>query len=156
MVQKHNDTYICERVNESHISLLTGFFSAMKKNKDELYFHPHPFTRQQAEWIAYEADKDLYFIAHNTHIVFAYGMLRGWNEGYEIPSLGIAVHPDYRGCGYGKIMMNYLHKAAKEEGAPKIRLKVEKDNTIAAELYRSLGYEFTGEEDSQLVGYYTF
>jgi len=44
-------------------------------------------------------------------------MLRGWDEGYETPSLGIAVHPDARGLGLARTFMGFLHAAASFQGA---------------------------------------
>jgi len=81
-------------------------------------------------------------------------MLRGWDEGYAVPSLGIAVRAEAQGSGLGRLVMGYLHTEARRRGAPRIRLKVYPDNVRAVELYRSLGYEYRPElESGQLVGY---
>jgi [ribosomal protein S18]-alanine N-acetyltransferase len=80
-------------------------------------------------------------------------MLRGWDEGYDVPSLGIAVHPESRGQGLGELLMHFLHCAARRKGAREIMLKVYKENTAAYQLYLRLGYRFDGEEQKgQLVG----
>jgi len=83
----------------------------------------------------------------------AYGILRGWDQGYEIPSLGIAVHPEARGGKLGELMMHFLHSAARRKGARQVRLKVYGKNVSARNLYIKLGYKFdTVEEGGQLVG----
>jgi ribosomal protein S18 acetylase RimI-like enzyme len=79
-------------------------------------------------------------------------MLRGWDEGFEVPYLGIAIHPGERGQGYGRVLMEYLHAAARERGAVRVMLKVYEDNEAAVRLYRSLGYCFGERSDGQLVG----
>jgi ribosomal protein S18 acetylase RimI-like enzyme len=84
--------------------------------------------------------------------MIAYGMLRGWDEGYDVPSLGIVVAPAFRGQGYGRSLMHFLHAAAKARGAPAIRLKVYPENSTAVALYQSLGYVFGAKEGGQLVG----
>ncbi len=56
--------------------------------------------------------------------IVAYGMLRGWDEGYETPSLGIAVHSEWQARGVGRRMMEHLHQVARVRGAKRIRLKV--------------------------------
>jgi ribosomal protein S18 acetylase RimI-like enzyme len=85
--------------------------------------------------------------------VLAYGMLRGWESGFEIPSLGIAVHPLHRGTGVARAFMLFLHDAARGRGARRIRLKVYPDNLAALRLYTALGYQVVGEESGQLVAY---
>jgi ribosomal protein S18 acetylase RimI-like enzyme len=85
--------------------------------------------------------------------VIGYGMLRGWDEGYVIPSLGIALDSSVRGRGYGTALMNFLHDIAKQRGAAKVRLKVDSKNLPAIELYRGLGYIFEPEGDQDLVGF---
>ena len=84
--------------------------------------------------------------------MIGYGMLRGWDEGYEIPSLGIAIDPAQQGRGYGQRLMEFLHATARQHGAKRVRLRVHPDNHRAVELYRSLGYSFSGESDGQKVG----
>ena len=80
-------------------------------------------------------------------------MLRGWDQGFAVSSLGIATHAAARGIGLGRALMLYLHAEARRRGARRIRLKVYPDNRVAVELYRTLGYVFAGElEEGQLVG----
>jgi ribosomal protein S18 acetylase RimI-like enzyme len=90
-------------------------------------------------------------------VVIGYGMLRGWDEGYSIPFLGISIHPSHHGKGYGKIMMNHLHRIAYDCGVRSIKLKVYKDNIGAISLYKKLGYILTEDKDSdKLVGTINF
>jgi ribosomal protein S18 acetylase RimI-like enzyme len=76
-------------------------------------------------------------------------MLRGWDEGYQIPSLGLAIHPSVRGQGLGKMLMGFLHLQAFRRGAEKVRLRVNSTNDKALKLYKGLGYVF--EEDPHQV-----
>ena len=82
----------------------------------------------------------------------AYGMLRGWDAGYAIPSLGIYVAREARGRGVARAMMERLHALARERGAAAVRLKVYPSNEPARRLYESLGYRFGAKEGEQLVG----
>jgi ribosomal protein S18 acetylase RimI-like enzyme len=133
---------------------LAGFFAALVAAGDDRTFHPHPFTAAAAAERARYEGADVYCVAVAGETVLAYGMLRGWDEGYEIPSLGIAIHPEARGLGLGRAMMAYLHAEARRRGAPKIRLKVYPDNATAVSLYRSFGYGFSSQlEAGQLVAY---
>ena len=118
----------------------------------EKHFHPHPLTREEAFRRARYTGQDLYYALLDGGEVAGYGMLRGWDEGYEVPALGIAVDPAAQGRGYGRLLMQFLHAAARARGAKAIRLKVYADNTPALALYRSLGYVFRDEQDGQQLG----
>lgn len=127
-------------------------FSDLQAAGDEAQFHPHPLVPAEAARLASYSGEDLYYIVTEGPRVLAYGMLRGWDAGFEVPSLGISVHPAERGAGLGKMLMEFLHAAARRKGASQIRLKVYPANTAALRLYRDLGYEFGAEEEGQLVG----
>jgi ribosomal-protein-alanine N-acetyltransferase len=130
------------------------FFAYLRATGEDRRFHPHPFTPEAARERCAYVGHDVYCVALVDDRVLGYGMLRGWDEGYDIPSLGIAIHADARGIGLGRAMMMYLHVEAKRRGAPRIRLKVYPDNQPAMALYRSLGYVFQPELVSgQLVGF---
>jgi [ribosomal protein S18]-alanine N-acetyltransferase len=120
---------------------------------DAEYFHPHPFTDEAIESIIHNVHQDLYYILAEGTNVLGYGMLRGWDEGYSVPSLGIAIHPRARGIGLGKAFMHFLSAAARRKGATRVRLRVKRGNTRAVKLYESLGYKFPFEEDGYLVGF---
>jgi ribosomal-protein-alanine N-acetyltransferase len=80
--------------------------------------------------------------------------LRGWDEGYEIPSLGIAIHPDARSKGLGTTFMHFLHTAAQRKGSNRIRLRVHKENREAIAMYERFDYSFAQDlsDDKYLIG----
>jgi len=114
-------------------------------------FRPHSLDRQHAYEMSW--DSDVYVLAIDiTDRAFAYGILRGWDEGYDIPSLGIAVCRAARGTGIARLMMQHLHVCARLRGATAVRLRVHPDNEVAIGLYRSMGYQFRPDpEDGQHV-----
>ncbi len=132
---------------------LAALFADIRARGDDEYFHPHPFTEADAERVCGYAGADLYVAATSAAQVVGYGMLRGWDEGFDIPSLGILISASARRRGIGKMLMAYLHQAAAKRGARRIRLKVHAANEPAVSLYRNLGYVFVGEERGQMVGY---
>jgi ribosomal protein S18 acetylase RimI-like enzyme len=107
------------------------------------FFTPHPFTRDAIVALASHPGKDLYYLLVDGSRSLAYGLLRGWNDGYAIPSLGLAVSPSARRQGYGVLMTHFLHAAARQAGANRIRLRVHQENSRAIALYRSCGYVFS-------------
>src|SRR6266446_3655367 len=82
---------------------------------------------------------DVHVLGRAAGRVVAFGMLRGWEEGYAVPSLGIAVASDVQGRGYGKAMMTALANLARQRPANRIRLRVHRDNVRARRLYASCG-----------------
>lgn len=141
------------RVDENWFPQLAVFFEKIVENGDHVFFHPHPFDRNEAKWIAGYKGKDLYFVQIYKKNIVGYAMLRGWNEGYDVPSLGIIIHPSYRHFGLGSKFMQYLHDEAKRKGASRVRLKVYEKNIGAMAMYHSLGYIFDSKENGQLIGF---
>ena len=118
---------------------------------DETFFRPHPFTAKEALRVANHSGRDVYGLLEDGRSPVAYGMLRGWDEGYSMPSLGIAVRTSAQGRGYGRRMLEHLHDEARRRGAQKIRLRVHPDNVPARRLYESFGYQYGGEDRGELV-----
>lgn len=143
-----------QKIQTNHYFRLGMFFEALEKSGASKVFHPHPFTMEQAEKISNHEGKDLYYLMMFNGKAVGYAMLRGYDEGYDIPSLGIAIHPDYRGKGLSKVFMQHLHCSARLLGAKKVMLKVYKHNTKAAALYRKIGYDLKDLNEKEYVGYY--
>jgi ribosomal protein S18 acetylase RimI-like enzyme len=134
---------------------LAAFFAALVAAGDDRLFHPHPFTAEVALERTRYAGKDVYCVAVAANRVLGYGMLRGWDEGFEIPSLGIVVRSESRRLGLGRALMEYLHGEARRRGASRVRLKAYPENAAALAMYRTLGYEFGETEGQQVLGFKT-
>jgi ribosomal-protein-alanine N-acetyltransferase len=132
---------------------LQTFLGALEQAGDHRRFQPHPFTDEVLERLVRQKGRDFYCVMVEGDRVLAYGMLRGWDEGYEVPSLGIAVHPASRKEGVGRAMMQFLHDSARARGAARVRLRVLEDNAAAIALYEQVGYRFAAKEEGYLVGY---
>ena len=130
---------------------LQQFFQDLKAGGDDMFFSPHPTDADSIRHIAAHDGKDLYYLLIEQGEVLGYGMLRGWDEDYQIPSLGLAIHPSARGQGLGKMLMELLHVLVYRRGAVRVRLRVRADNEKALKLYKSLGYAF--EEDATQPGF---
>lgn len=63
----------------------------------------------------------------------------------------VAVHPDYRGRGYGKQILLAILAGAKARGAVRATLEVRVGNQVAQSLYLQQGFTFCGSRK----GYYT-
>jgi [ribosomal protein S18]-alanine N-acetyltransferase len=134
---------------------LGRLFAALAEADEQRLFDPHPHDPETLARIAARSDADLYCLLVEGDKVLAYGLLRGWDEGFEIPSLGVAVHPAARSIGLGALLMQYLETMAAYRGAPGVRLRVLRTNTAAVALYAGRGYRFEDDPDDAglLVGH---
>ncbi len=140
------------RLRATDYDEVSNFFRIVSVDQKSQNFHPHSFDDDSAEWVTSYKGRDLYLGLFINQRMLGYGLLRGWDEGFEIPSLGIYLAPDARGKGLSKEFMSAIHTHALKNGALKVRLKVYADNTGARRLYEKIGYVFASEEEGQLVG----
>lgn len=141
------------QLGRDHEAPFARFLADLEANGDSSFFHPHAFDAETARKLAAisEVSPDEYWLLVG-HEVLAYGMLRGWAEGYSLPSLGLAVAPRHRGQGLARAMIYHLHARAVTRGATHVRLKVERDNHTAYRLYQTLGYVFSDHSPTELLG----
>jgi len=144
---------VCVALGSKHATSLAGLFAHLQQKDAEKFFHPHPLTADEATARSNYSGRDFYCVMLEDDVVVGYGMLRGWDEGYAIPSLGIALDPSVRGRGYSRLLMNFLHDAARTRSATRVRLKVDSQNRPAIKLYRSLGYVFKPQTREELIGF---
>ena len=116
------------------------------------HFHPFPLSRQTACLIAHTEHLDKYYIAFKGERIVGLCMLRGWDEGYKIPSFGILVDYRCKALGLGRRMTEFAIAKARELGCPSIRLSVYSSNTYAIGLYRSLGFKEISNEPVKVNG----
>jgi FkbM family methyltransferase len=142
-----------EPLSPERAPALAALFSDLRAAGDDRFFHPHELTADEAQRLCTRSGADYYCVAigFNGNAV-GYGLLRGWEQGYDVPSLGIAVHPAARGRGLARALMSHLHAEAARRGSPRVRLKVYPQNTAAVRLYESLGYHFADRSGEQWVG----
>ena len=124
----------CLRLTPRWVKPLVSLFQTLKENGDAYYFNPHQVTEKEISELAERSGRDLYYLLVGRERIFGYGLLRGWDEDYEVPSLGIVIDPSVRGNGLGVFLMHFLH---------------------AVRFYKKLGYNFESVKsaDQYLVGY---
>jgi len=138
-------------LGEEHID---GLVDLHKFNKKEFeYFTPHPFTRDGFLQILNEAVNDLYYVVVFENTVIGYGMLRGMDEGYSVPSLGIAVDKAVYGTGVATMLMEFLETTSRLRGYKKMRLRVYKNNPRAYNFYIKLGYKYEPYDKESVLGF---
>ena len=121
--------------------------------KDREFFHPHGCTVEEIREICASKGEDHFCVVVDDDRVVAYGMLRGWDEGFDVPSTGIAVRRDSRGKGVALFLMAYLHDIARGKGATRVRARIHPENANSIDMCEAIGYRFAGTDRGQLLGF---
>ena len=114
-------------------------------------FNPFPLNEKTAYFIANEEHKDKYYGAFFENDIIGFYMLRGMDDGYEIPSFGILVDFEYQKKDIGKKMMQHAIQESLENKYPAIRLSVYNTNEIAVRLYKKFGFVEQGGYGDKMV-----
>jgi len=115
---------------------------------DKKNFSPHRFDVQTIT----NNLKDIgnyYYIMEDEGNMIGYGMLRTFNE-YSIPTLGCVIWGEYRSKEYGYKLVQSLISKSISLGYNEIKLKVNKNNKIAYNLYSKSNFYHIGDEGDYL------
>lgn len=80
----------------------------------------------------------LYRVIEKDGNIIAYGGM--WIMLDEAHITNIAVHPEYRGCGYGKMLMEDMINCCRGKNVHAMTLEVRESNTAAINLYKSFNF----------------
>ncbi len=130
-----------EEVGPQHVQSLADLFERNRVPLVTDTFDPFELTSEQATRIALEPRRDMFFVARLRDALIAMSMLRGFDEGFVVPSFGIFVDHRHHGRGIGRELTAWTVEAARDRGCPAVRLSVYASNTTALRLYRSLGFQ---------------
>lgn len=122
------------------INTVIDFFKDISQKHIQDHFNPHPFDEAFANWLNQYNGKDEYFFLVEEPKILVYGMLRGWDEQFERPSLGICSNPSFRNQGHANTMMRHLIQVSRNRRVKEIILKVKRDNLGAKTLYKKFGF----------------
>lgn len=122
-------------------------------------FDPFLLSAAEARRIANATGKDSFYLALQGQRPVGFSMLRGFDDGYEVPSFGVFVDRDSHGRGIGRRLTRWTIEQARRQGAPAVRLTVYASNVAARRLYESLGFaererapvERDGQSDEKIV-----
>jgi ribosomal protein S18 acetylase RimI-like enzyme len=97
------------------------------------------------------ADSELIIAEIDNHIagavtLYPQGADNGWPEGWAGIRL-LAVHPDYRGQGIGRALMEECIRRCRERGTKTLGLHTTELMKVAREMYERMGFKRTTEFD---------
>ena len=126
---------------------LYQFFMSLSR-RTKRFFHPHKFDRKSAEKICRDK-KDYYYGLFYGKEIIGYSMLRGFSEGYEVPSYGGCIADGCQGFGLGQFLLRWTIKQAKNMGCKRVILKVDISNDKAIHIYRKFGFKLFAMADKR-------
>jgi ribosomal-protein-alanine N-acetyltransferase len=139
-------------VETRDLECLTSFLEDNNRPQITRGFHPFPLNHETSARIANGPSLDRFFVALLNEQIIGISMLRGWDEGYEIPSFGIMVDYRYQGQGIGRKLTEFAIAEAEHIGCLRVRLSVIASNIAAVHLYTSLGFNETSRERITISG----
>jgi [ribosomal protein S18]-alanine N-acetyltransferase len=149
---KENQTIAIRVVMAQDCIALAHFFKENNLSSVVRQFNPFPMNEKTARNIACTIHLDRYYIALLKDKIIGFCMLRGWDEGYFLPSFGMLVDSCYKNRGLGKRMLKFALMEAKELGCKQIKLSVYTSNTVALRLYTSFGFIESKRIPTQVMG----
>jgi ribosomal protein S18 acetylase RimI-like enzyme len=121
-------------------AVLSVFFMENDREDVRRHFHPFPLATETAKSICMDRSGDQYFAHFDDTRILGFGMLRGWKEGFSIPSFGLLVDHRAAGRGIGTSLTAHAVQRAQDLGCPAVRLTVHSDNQTAIRLYARTGF----------------
>jgi RimJ/RimL family protein N-acetyltransferase len=73
-------------------------------------------------------------------------MLRGFDQGYAIPSYGVWIAPQHCGQGLAQLTLFHAFSFCRANGIRTLMLKVHPENSVAKKLYERNGFIRTGTD----------
>jgi len=101
------------------------------------------FCRQR---MAHYGD-DIQYIAHDCEKVVGYCDINRDRDGEQYAHCGelhIGIHPQYRGLGVGRRLLETAIRQAQQRGIERIALHALADNAVAIHMYEKFGFEHEG------------
>ena len=122
------------------------------------YFIPFKYDKKTIEKILIRMVKDQYFGLYVGDLLAGFYMLRGFDQGYEIPSYGVWIGPNFSGLGLATLTLHHAFVWCRANGIATLMLKVHPDNTVAKRLYEAEGFRATSTDpgNQNIIYYRTF
>jgi RimJ/RimL family protein N-acetyltransferase len=110
------------------------------------FFRPFDFDRDTITSVLASHNQDVMMGLYWQDELVGFFMLRGWNEGYDVPAFGILIDEKYRGCGLEMISLETAKIICKLRGSSRLMIKMHPDNISAKGVLRKTGFIRSGVE----------
>lgn len=110
------------------------------------FFHPFGYDENSVAGALAGQGQDVFTGLFWNGQIVGFFMLRGWNEGYEVPAFGILIDEQYRGCGLEMAALDTAKVICRLRKVPRLMIKMHPDNISAKGVARKTGFTQTGVE----------
>ncbi|MGH9903498.1 MAG: GNAT family N-acetyltransferase [Pyrinomonadaceae bacterium] len=110
------------------------------------YFTPFAFDRETVSRTLARRDQDVFTGFYWRSRLVGFFMLRGWDEGYDVPAYGVLVDEQFGGYGLATVSLRMAKAVCKLSGAPRIMLKVHPANERARRIFERAGFVRVGTD----------
>ncbi len=110
------------------------------------FFYPFGFDIDAISEVLARQGQDVFMGVYWQGRMVCFFMLRGWNEGYDVPSFGIIIDEKYRNSGLEMLSLDAAKAICRLRGAERLMLKMHPDNFSARGVARKIGFVQTGIE----------
>lgn len=110
------------------------------------YFIPFKFDRQTIAGILASVNQDRYFAVCIGEELAGFYMLRGFDQGYKVPSYGVWIAPGHSGKGLAELTLKHAVAFCRVNGIDKLMLKVHPENVVAKKIYERNGFKAVGND----------
>ena len=134
------------QLDESDAAALSGFITSQSPEYLR-FFYAFDSDESALREILAAAEKDVYSGIFWRGDIIGVFFLRGWDEGYELPSIGVLVDNDYRGKSVLGLMVESAKMIVRLSGKKLIIAKSHPDNAGLKNLI-AMGLRKVGVEES--------
>ncbi|NWG29550.1 MAG: GNAT family N-acetyltransferase [Ignavibacteriaceae bacterium] len=148
---KINSLEIKELISD-HASVLSRKLREENRNYIQ-HFIPFDFSETTIKDILNKKKADKFFGLFLNKELIGFYMLRGFDQGYDIPSYGVWISSNYANKGLSKLTLYHAFSVCKLNNIKTLMLKVHPENTIAKEVYEKFGFIKVGidEKNGHLI-----
>lgn len=120
------------------------------------FFRPFDFGADTVAGVLASESQDVFMGLYWQGALVGFFMLRGWDEGYDVPAFGILIDEKYRGCGLEMLSLDTAKIICKLRGATRLMIKMHPDNISAKGVLRKTGFIQSGveTESGNLIYYF--
>ena len=110
------------------------------------FFSPFAFDPETLACLFDNAHRDQFMAleldeGHTVQLAGFY-MLRGFDNGYDIPAYGVFIAPRFQNLGLARMTLVHAEALCALNGVEKLMLKVHPENVVAHQLYEAQGFSY--------------
>ena len=110
------------------------------------HFIPFEFDQVTITSVLKNSIKDKFFGLFVNNKLVGFYMLRGFDQGYAVPSYGVYISHKFSGLGLAKLTLHHALSICRINKIEELMLKVHPDNIFAKKMYEDFGFNCTGKD----------